>query len=165
MFVRLKKIKELSFSKVSFYTVQKELVSESEFYDFLNRMKKDEILIQPLAELLKFIEQIGKSYGARKEHFKHEGKADALPNHRVAQIASPNKFGIRLYCIRMSSEVVILLNGGLKTARDPKNCPNCSTHFTFANQFAGKIDEAIRERTLLVGDKELLMDDDFGIEI
>lgn len=120
---------------------------------------------EQLGMILQFIKDIGKRYGAREAHFRHERTADALPPPYYIQPGKPNKYGLRLYCIRLSEQVVILLNGDLKIENNPENCPNCRRHFRFANTLARKLDEAMRNKELLVAGRELHMDDDFEIEL
>lgn len=166
MFVSIKRLGHLSFDKVYYYTVQVEGATYSEFQDFLHRMRAMSDYGEQLGMILQFIKEIGEKYGARSGHFRHERKADALPPSYYIQPGKPNKYGLRLYCIRLSDEVVILLNGDLKTDNDPEKCPNCRKHFRFANALASKIDEAIINREIILTGKELLMeDDDFEIEL
>ena len=121
--------------------------------------------VEQLGMILQFIKDIGKKYGARKAHFRHERAADALPPPYYIQPGKPNKYGLRLYCIRLSDQVVVLLNGDLKIENDPEDCPNCRRHFRFANALARRLDEALRNKELLIADRELHMDDDFEIEL
>lgn len=165
LFVSIKRLGRLSFEKVYYYTVQKEDVAQSEFEDFLTRMEGCPDYAEQLGEILQFIKEIGEKHGAREAHFKHERAADALPPPYYIQPGKPNKFGLRLYCIRLSEEVVILLNGDLKTKNNPEECPNCRKHFRFANSLARKLDEAIKNREVILVDRELQFDDDFEIEL
>ncbi|WP_437920029.1 hypothetical protein [Sphingobacterium sp. LRF_L2] len=140
-------------------------VAQSEFEDFLMRMQNVLEYAGQLGMILQFIKEIGEKYGAREAHFRHERAADALPPRYYIQPGKPNKFGLRLYCIRLSEKVVILLNGDLKTKNNPEECPNCRKHFHFANSLVRKLDEAIKNREVILVDKELHMDDDFEIEL
>lgn len=164
MFVKLKKLVGLSYSKVCYYTVQIEDEHQSEFEDFLQRMRDEVTYREQLGQILNFIKEIGERYGAHPYHFRHERNADALPPYYYIQPGRPNKFGIRLYCVRLSTEVVVLLNGGLKTKQNPEECPNCRKHFRFANAIARQLDEAIREGNIALRGKEIQMDDDFEME-
>lgn len=165
MFVRLKRLVSLSFSKVYYYTVQIDGEPQSEFEDFLTRMKAMPEYQEQLGQILQFIKEIGIKYGANPHHFKHERNAEALPPPYYIQPGKPNKYGLRLYCIRLSREVVVLLNGDLKTENDPLQCPNCRRHFQFANEIARELDEAIRNREMMLVGREINMADDFEIEI
>lgn len=165
MFVTIKKLGRLSFRKVYYYTVFIEDADYTEFEDFLIRMKSVSEYGEQLGKILQFIQDIGEKYGARSEHFRHERSADALPPRYYIQPGKPNKYGIRLYCIRLSNEIVVLLNGDLKTEDNPEDCPNCRRHFRFANAVARKLNDAIRDGEIVLNDKHLDMDDDFEIAL
>lgn len=120
---------------------------------------------EQLGMILQYIEEIGEKYGALRGHFKHERSADALPPPYYIQPGKPNRYGLRLYCIRLSNEIVVLLNGDLKTENNPEDCPNCRRHFRFANALARRLDEAIRAKDIILNGKELEMDDDFEVEL
>lgn len=165
MFVTIKRFASLSFRKVYYYTAIIEDAVNSEFEDFLARMKVEPEYKDQLGKILQYIKEIGEKHGAHNAHFKHERSAEALPPPYYIQPGKPNKYGLRLYCIRLSDEIVILLNGGLKTKNDPEKCPNCRRHFRFANALANKLNEAIRDRDVVLNGKHLDMDDDFEMEL
>lgn len=82
--------------------------------------------------------------GAKNYYFKPESAANALP--KVSQeIISANKkdFGLRLYCIRLTDHVVVLLNGNIKTNIDPSKCLNVQKHFKNAVKIARKLDSLL----------------------
>jgi hypothetical protein len=56
--------------------------------------------------------------------------------------------GIRLYGIRLSSNVLILLNGDIKTNQNPRECPNVRNHFLFANRLAVYLTNYIQEERI-----------------
>lgn len=76
--------------------------------------------VQELLELI--IETIGNTYGAHEAFFNRvENWAFALPPKGQVkigelEIAYPG-FPLRLYCLRLSEEVAVLFNGGIKDAR------------------------------------------------
>ncbi len=140
----------------------------SEFKDFQQRMsvnKKDEI---ELNEIRRYIEKIGKEWGAYPKHFKHERAAERLPPpYHYIETEDANDFGLRLYCIRLTPEIVILLNGGRKTNRNPEKCNNCSKHFTLANRISNKINEAINDGYIELNHYtgEIDIEEDFELDI
>jgi hypothetical protein len=156
-------LEHLQFSKVWFYTIQVEGSPMSEFNDFQKRMQLDKKDKSQVAEINRFIKQIGKYYGAQDRYFKREGHAERLPppTHRFVESDGEKDFGLRLYCIRISDEIVILLNGDRKTAHKVKDCANCKPHFDFANTISDLIFDA-RQKDLLEFDGfDVLIDDDF----
>lgn len=83
--------------------------------------------------------------------FRHEGKASALPPdnairkrwHNRVEVQYQESNSLRLYLIRLNEHIVVLLNGGEKTDRDPKKCPNVKRYFSQAQVVADALDEAL----------------------
>jgi hypothetical protein len=122
-----------------------------------------------LAELNRYIQLIGEKYGAQPQHFKNEDAAERLPPpyHQFIESDSPNDYGLRLYCIRISPSIVILLNGNRKTALKVKDCKNCYPHFDKSRRLARKITQAIQDGVIEIDEynKEILLETDFELEI
>ncbi|MDX2049194.1 MAG: hypothetical protein SFU87_20585 [Chitinophagaceae bacterium] len=122
-----------------------------------------------LAEINRYIQQIGIEYGAHKEHFKEEDAAERLPPpyHQFIETGDPDDYGLRLYCIRLTPSIVILLNGNRKTALKVHNCKNCYTHFDRARKISRKITEAITDGFIEIDneEKEIIIDGDFEMTI
>jgi hypothetical protein len=57
---------------------------------------------------------------------------------------------LRLYCIRVSESIVILFNGGQKTAQTAQKSPDLITEFYDAQVFAKKIEYAISRGKILI---------------
>lgn len=168
MIVEIVPISNLKYEKVSWYTVRLKNRELSEFRDFQYRMAKNKRDEAELNEIRRYIKQIGKYLGAHPKHFKHERAAERLPPpYHYIETDDPNDYGLRLYCIRLCNEIVILLNGGRKTHHDPEKCPNCSAHFKLANRISVKINEAIKEKRIELNPetKEIEIDEDFELEI
>lgn len=162
----------MRFSRVQYYTVRKiidERPLKPEFIDFLQRMNSTEEDRIELSEINKYVEEIGRWYGALPKHFKKEDAAERLPPpyHVFISSDAPDDFGLRLYCIRLSRSIVILLNGDRKTALKVQDCRKCYRHFDFARRLSRKIDQAIQEGVLEVDNKrkEIILEDDFLLTI
>ncbi len=159
-------IKNFTFDKVHFYTIK---IDEqiSEFTDFVSRMRQSELNTHELGELIAFIGEIGAKYGASKNRFRHEAAADALAVPAVSHIDIESEekihYGLRLYCIRLSDSIVILLNGDRKITQKAQDCPNCKFHFQLANKISIKITKAIIEKEILLDSKNILFDEDFEL--
>ncbi len=163
MIVQIVKIPNLSFEKVQFYSLKREEMPYSEYRDFLIRMQQKAQIIDDLQLLNNYINLIGREYGADFKHFKAEGNAERLPPpyHFVE-----GDYGVRLYCIRVATNIVILLNGDHKTAQKVQDCPNCFPHFSFANRAANAFWKAIEGGLLEIEDREIIYsNDDFELEI
>ena len=167
MIVQILYLEQLQFSKVSYYTVQVDGRPLSEFRDFQTRMQQNEKDKKQVAEINRLIENIGKKHGAQERFFKREGFAERLPPATYHFIDSDGEtdFGLRLYCVRISEEVVILLNGDRKTAQSLKDCPNCKPHFDFANKISDAIYKAKTKEEIEIDGFDILMDDDYVLSI
>ncbi len=100
-------------------------------------------LQRPLQELAKFISnKIGDELGALEDFFRFENAAHALPpsgTYRVEDLSiNFGNFPLRLYCLRLSETLVVLFNGGEKTANTAQG-GNTSMAFQEANLFAKRI--------------------------
>ena len=143
MLVVFEKIGDISTEEVTFYSVRlnKNELTEIELFDeyeFPEHSKELEILYNVIDEI--------KYRGAKSYYFKSEEGANALP--RVSQqIINANKkdYGLRLYCIRLTDNIVVLLNGNIKTKHNPEECPNVRRHFKNAIKIARKLDKLLRE--------------------
>jgi hypothetical protein len=135
----------------------------TEFRDFQKRMQQHEKDKRQAAEINRFIKQIGKHYGAQDRYFKREGHAERLPppTHHFIDSDGETDFGLRLYCIRISDELVILLNGDRKTTKRVQDCPNCKPHFDFANLVSDLIYEAQQDDLVEFDGVDILVDDNF----
>lgn len=168
MIVSILPIARLQFDRVNYYTVKIEGRTSSEFADFQRRMSNERDG-RELAELNRYIERIGDRYGAYPNHFKDEDAAERLPPpyHKFIETDEPDNYGIRLYCIRLTPSIVILLNGDRKTALKVKDCSNCYRHFDLARTLSKKITEAINDGDIELNEetKEIEIAEDFELTI
>jgi len=161
------KIRTLQFRKVHFYTVHVENRLQAEFDNFSTRMSAR--CPRKFGELLSFIAEMGQEYGALDQFFRHERNSHALPPHHVHlsddDLEESSKFGLRLYCCKFTPEVALLYNGDLKTTQYPDVCPNVAKHFGFALRATTAIDKAIRDGYIQFDGYDILIDEDFALEI
>lgn len=152
IYAKLCPIPQLSGDRVRYYSVHFEGKVTDEIEDFLLRHEQEAHLEEALDEILAWLDGIAHLTGALAELFRHERKAAALPpDNRIRKIHS-KRFTIqyqevnrlRLYLIRLNENIVILLNGGEKTNRDPERCPNVRQYFKEAQKIAESIDEALQ---------------------
>jgi hypothetical protein len=127
--------------------------------DFSNHNEELEILYTIIEEM--------KIRGAKQHYFKFEGPANALPRvDKIIWDKNHDDFGLRLYCVRLTDNIVILLNGGIKTKRDPKFCPNVSKHFKNAVNIARNIDHALQHQLMRLNNNRIeFTDEEFQFEI
>lgn len=167
MVATIVEIARLKFKNVHFYTILVRGKPVSEFEDFVNRMSKK--CPTKLGELLHFIDEIGQKYKVEEKYFRHERNSHALPPnyiHLTDDDSEENsEFGLRLYCCRFTPEIVVLYNGDLKTKHYPDECPNVSKHFKLALEATKRIDQARQDEYLAFDGVEILVDEDFMLEI
>lgn len=104
----------------SFYTVRWDGAILSETDKFFEKHKKDDNLKRPIQEIAYFIsKKIGDEVGALEAFFKFENTAQALPptgKYKVGTITiNFERFPLRIFCLRLSNNLVVLFNGGEKT--------------------------------------------------
>lgn len=138
----------------SFYTVRWEEAAISETDKFFVKYENDSTLQRPLQELAKFISnKIGDEMGALEDFFRFENSAQALPPSRTHKVEGLyinfGNFPLRLYCLRISETLVVLFNGGEKTA-DTAQGGKTSMAFQEANIFAKRILDALREKDIYI---------------
>lgn len=107
-------------------------------------------------ELFRLITQsIGNKYGATDDFFdRTENLAQALPPlpkrgvEEIRQLGT--RFPLRLFCYRVTAQIVILFNGGSKEAQTIAQNPGLSMKFYEAQAFTKKIIAALMSRELLI---------------
>lgn len=141
-------------TKCCFYTVRKLEEEFSETDKFLLKYKDESHLKRSISELVNFIvKYIGQKTGALSYFFRFENKAHALPppsKYKFGEIEFDTKnFPLRLYCLRISDEIVVLFNGSEKNSQKAQD-GQTKKYFDEANFFASKIDKAIIDKNLII---------------
>lgn len=161
MRVHFEKIDEISNGVTQFYTIRigNSELTEFELFDekeFPNHQEEIEITYNVISQM--------QDREARRIFFKEESGANALP--RVSEeIMNNNKadFGLRLYCIFLTPELVILSNGDIKTRINPLECPNVAVHFKRIKKIASILDKAVISGEINYNNENPF--EDFEIEI
>ncbi|GJM32389.1 MAG: hypothetical protein DHS20C18_13900 [Saprospiraceae bacterium] len=121
-----------------------------------------------MALIRSWLSKLGEEIGADARYFRFEaargGDARALP--------PPARYihvdcRLRLYCMHINKRVVILFNGGVKTAAKAQNCDNVKPHFFLANKLTQAIDQAIRNGDIRYDERtnDLIFDPKLTLEI
>jgi hypothetical protein len=131
--------------------------STSETDKFFHRMSGIPDMKLHLQEVSKLIiEVIGNTYGAQEGFFnRFENRATALPPKGKIKISELeldyDRFPLRLYCLALSEELVILFNGGIKSARTTQESTDVITvKFYEANEFAKRIFEVLNTNEIFI---------------
>jgi hypothetical protein len=127
------------FKTVTFHTLKGEDAALSETDDFLARMERESAYAVQLEQLIGWLILIGDDKeGAIFDLFRPERNCVALPpKGKYLELA----IDLRLYCHWVSENVVILYNGGIKTAQKVQDCPNVSRHFYNAQSWTKQLIE------------------------
>ncbi|MFI5137899.1 MAG: hypothetical protein ACHQIM_08720 [Sphingobacteriales bacterium] len=145
-------------SKCTFYTVRWEDSRENETDKFFNKYDAKGELKNSTQQLLSFVlDSIGEDHGAIDSLFnRFENEVVGLPNKGKANVGGivflyPN-FPLRLYALRINnrSDIVVLFNGGLKSAQNNQDSKDLHLKWIEACQFAKRIDEALRDKELVI---------------
>jgi hypothetical protein len=125
------------FDTVTYFTIKGEDSQFSETDDFLLRMKKETEYADQLEQLALWLQNIGNhKEGALFDLFRPERNCLALPPKRRHL---EDQIDLRLYCHWVSDRVIILYNGGIKTAPLAQDCPNVSRHFYNAQSWTRQL--------------------------
>lgn len=146
----------------TFYTVRwiigdDDAVSETDrFFD--SYAVPEHTLEENALQLFRLItESIGNRYGAINDFFdRAENNAQALPpkpKQRVEEIKDLGiNFPLRLFCYRVTENIVILFNGGIKESQTIQESENLSMKFYEAQSFVKKIENALRSEIIEISD-------------
>jgi hypothetical protein len=107
--LRLKKLLQFSGNKASFYTILVD--GKAKFRDFLieNEKKYEQEILQMMARFV----AMGNKTGATDNFFKLEESANPDDEKVVCYYDIPDK-NLRLFCIKMSDKLIVLIDGGPK---------------------------------------------------
>ena len=146
-----------TFKRVAYYTFMVEGREHSETDAFFTQFENEQNLANDLNLLAAWIEEIGQNRGAKNRYFRFENAAAALPPPARIMAELGNSYCLfRLYCIRLSDEIVILANGGRKTSQTVQNSPELMTHFRFANKMAQQLIELVQSGELVLEGKQIM---------
>lgn len=149
-------IEELvTYRKVTYYTVRWDESDLSETDKFISKYRQNVELRRDLDEILKLIEDIGRFRGAKDMYFRrHAGAAVELPPLGKFEIDSVEvsyfENRLRLFCIKVSDNIVIMFNGGEKTSLRTQDSPALVTPFRDAQTFARRILKARVEEEITI---------------
>ena len=146
----------------TFYTVRwvsddEEAVSETDkFFD--TYAVPDHPLEEKAFQLFRLItEGIGNRYGATNDFFDRiVNSAQELPPKPKQWVEEIKDLGInfplRLFCYRITDNIVILFNGGIKESQATQESKNLSMKFYEAQTFVKKIEEAMQSKIIEISD-------------
>lgn len=147
-----------AFEFVSYYTVRWDAASENETNKFLLRFAYSEDFQPFYQQIAALLADMGERKGAKAYYFsRHEDAASALPPKGTFEVNGIEidfyENPLRLYCTRLNDHMVILYNGGVKSARTAQNSKDLARKFREAQHFARRIWEAVRDQMILIDEQ------------
>lgn len=148
--------------KCTFYTVRWEDARQNETDKFFNKYDAIAEFKKPIQQLLSFVlDSIGDDHGAIDQLFnRFENEVVGLPNKGRVNVGGivflyPN-FPLRLYALRVNHhpDLVILFNGGAKSSQTNQGSRDINLKWIEACQFARRIEEALRDKEIIVDHKK-----------
>ena len=141
---------------VTYYTVKWDNEELSETDKFIQKfLYQQPDFKSDLQEILTLIEVIGEERGAKDFYFtRHENLATALPPASTLSVRGieipfyENK--LRLYCVKINENIVVLFNGGIKSSQKVQDSPNLLMKFREAQSFTKRIWQAIQDKDIIV---------------
>lgn len=150
--------RDLDFTKVRYYTLKfgdENITELDKFYDNY----QDEYS-RSVSYIKMWIAEIGEKFSAETRFFRPEDNAQALPpptkELRCLDIEIDKKnMNLRLYCIVLSPEIVILVNGGIKESDATRDSPTCWKQYSFTSNISSQIKKMIQQGNLTIKGKML----------
>lgn len=129
---------------VSLYSICFDGNAVSEYETFVQKFKEDAKLNSEYKTILLAIEKIV-AVGAFERFFRPEGKM----NDRVAALAIDSR-KLRLYCLRISDQILILGNGGEKTTKTYEESEELSGYVMDLQAFDKLLLEAQKDSSITI---------------
>lgn len=154
----------------TFYTVRWNSANISETDKFFTKYEDHEAFGESLMEMASFLNQvIANEYGALDDFFRFENTAQALPprgKYHIGELqVNFSNFPLRLYCLKITENILVLFNGNEKTGQTAQE-GKTSMVFHDANEFAKRITQALNDDTIIIAtNKRQLLNYDNSTEI
>lgn len=143
----------------SLYSISFEIDGTTEFEKFVAEFERDATYNEDYQRIISALQVILQK-GAIERFFRPEGKM----NDSVQAI--PIDGGkLRLYCLRISEQIVILGNGGAKTTRTYQEDPKLFGYVLDLQKFEKMLDECLDSGIISIEKKELKGIDGLTIDI
>lgn len=130
--------------KVGLYSIWFENDSESEFRKFIQKFKDNAELNKDYQTILQALDRIIAN-GAFERNFRYEGK---MKDNVVALSIDSKK--LRLYCLRISDQVLIAGNGGVKNTRTYNESEELSGYVMDLQKFDELLKQAQEDGSIVI---------------
>lgn len=129
---------------VGLYSICFEGNDLTEYERFLKRFMDDATLNEDFRKIFRAINRIVAN-GALERYFRPEGKM----NDSLVALSIDSKV-LRLYCLRISDQILIVGNGGAKTTRTYEESEELSGYVMDLQKFDSLIEQGVREGKLKI---------------
>ena len=129
---------------ISLYSICFDGSQETEFEKFINKFKDNATVNHEYRTILLALERI-LGTGALERYFRLEGKM----NDDLCALAIDSR-QLRLYCLRISDQILIAGNGGIKTTRTYQENEELNGYVMNLQQFDRLLKEAQEEGTITI---------------
>ena len=144
---------------VSLYSIKFNGEDITEFEKFLQKFKDNAELNEDFQRIVYALSKI-LDRGALERYFRPEGRM----NDNVCAV--PIESGkLRLYCLRMSDQILIVGNGGVKSTRTYNEDPILSGYVLDLQKFEKLINAGIKDGSISVQEKEFIGVEDKSFEL
>lgn len=156
--VKIVLYKDFDFAKVRFYTLKFEGDKQKELDKFFS--KYEEKFQSSVYTIKAWLAEIGENRGAQERYFRKEDNVSALPPPtKTIKLLDLNieesNLNLRLYCIVLSEEVVILVNGGIKESQLTRDSPTCWEQYIFASNIGSQINRQMKNGNCKIIGKQI----------
>jgi len=156
----------LDFTKVRYYTLKFIDEEKSEYQKFIDEYKGEYLSCINFLKL--WIARIGEKFGAHDQYFRPEDNASALPPptkeiRKIDFTIDRKNLSIRLYCIVLSLDVVILVSGGIKESDAVRDSPTCFEKLMFAQSISSQLHFSKKRREWSLKGKDIKIKNNFRI--
>lgn len=138
-----------SSEKVTIYSISFEMDGTTEFEKFIQEFENNATLNRHLNFVLAALGQILEK-GALERFFRPEGKMS--DNVQALPI---DKCRLRLYCLRLSNEVIILGNGGIKDIRTYEQSARLSGYVMDLQKFDALLKKEMLKGAITIEGREI----------
>ncbi|MBR5035367.1 MAG: hypothetical protein IKX71_08680 [Bacteroidales bacterium] len=145
--------------RVSLYSISFEMDGTTEFERFVEEFENNSTYNRDYQRIIAALQAI-LSVGALERFFRPEGSIQDSVQ------ALPIESGcLRLYCLRLSDQIVILGNGGTKKTRTYEEDPKLYGYVMDLQRFESMLKDNINKGLVSIQEKELTGVDDIVFEI
>ncbi|MBR6458189.1 MAG: hypothetical protein IKS71_06295 [Bacteroidales bacterium] len=145
--------------KASLYSISFEIDGTTEFEKFVSEFEMNAIYNRDYQRIISALQAILRN-GALERFFRPEGKM------KDSVSAIPIEGGkLRLYCLKISEQIVILGNGGIKSVRNYEDDPKLYGYVMDLQHFEEILKQKIKLGYVKIEEKQLEGIEDMSFEI